>query len=200
MPRKRTYTDDQLRAAIAGATTWADVLVQLGRGRRQNATWLKVQAARLNIDVSHFDYVRTKTPVTALTTSFSRPRSPGRRAGLSAAATWFLERGYNVSIPLEPASYDLVTESDTGLKRVQVKTTSYRESSGRFVVHLRRKSYDPNATANASGKSRRICYSPDEIDMFFIRTSTDDTYLIPIEVVGGLAAIVLDEKYKAFRS
>jgi PD-(D/E)XK endonuclease len=113
-------------------------------------------------------------------------------------ASWFLSRGYPVSVPIEPAPYDLVTESDDGLKRVQVNSTRCTDGAGRFRVGLRRKAYDSTATANAMGKYRRTPYTAEEIDLFFVITSVGTNYLIPVGAVQGAGEIILDDKYRGY--
>ena len=103
-----------------------------------------------------------------------------------------------VSVPLEVAPYDLVTESDEGLKRVQVKSTNSRHSSGRYIAYTRRLLYDATATANARGRVRRACYTEADVDYFFILTGAGTKYLIPLCAVPGLMTLSLDEKYVNF--
>jgi len=44
-----------------------------------------------------------------------------RKAGIGQAIWWFSQRGYSVSIPVEPEPYDLIVESDDGLKLANVE-------------------------------------------------------------------------------
>lgn len=139
------------------------------------------------------------TQVEKVSTPFTKKVSKGCASGLSVAARWFLDRGYNVSIPLEPAPYDLVTESDSGLKKVQVKTCSQKTAGGRYEAGIAHKQYDPNGKTNASGRRSLVPYHPHEVDLFFILTATDEMYLVPIESVAGKLSIVLDFRYAHFR-
>lgn len=52
---KRTYTDEQLRDAVAGSRTWGEVAVALGKTPRSGASKAVMQRAaeRLQLDVSH---------------------------------------------------------------------------------------------------------------------------------------------------
>lgn len=52
---------------------------------------------------------------------------------------------------------------------------------------------------NSAGKRRQRTYTHKEIDFFFIETGDHDLYLIPIQIVEGLTAIVLDKKYRKFK-
>ena len=120
----------------------------------------------------------------------------GGQSGLSIAARWFLDRGYIVPVPLEPALYDLITESDSGLKRVQVKSTRQVQPNGRCAADIGRRAHDASARRNANGNRRRVPYDPADVDYFFIIAPTA-MYLIPVELTDGRCQIVLDEKYSA---
>jgi hypothetical protein len=199
MGMPRSYTDDQLRLAVKGATSWSDVMEALGKPRKQPATRVKEFVAQLGLDTSHFVNRSSSAPVRAMAHDFPRRETPSGRTGLSVAARWFLDRGYTVSVPLEPTAYDLITESADGLKRVQVKTTSHKESSGRFNVRLSRMIYDPTARRNAAGSYRAVPYSPGTVDLFFVATQTGDLYLVPFDALDGRISIVLDDKWSAFK-
>jgi hypothetical protein len=121
-----------------------------------------------------------------------------RIAAIGEAASWFLQRGYVASVPLAVAQYDLIAESDDGLVRVQVKTTT-RKERGRWVVDIARRVYEASVSANANGARRRQAYRTDEIDMFFIITGDASRYLVPLEATGGVAQLTLDDKYAAYR-
>lgn len=109
-----------------------------------------------------------------------------RSAAIGEAIKWFLERGYIASIPIEPARYDLIVESDVGLKRVQVKSTTFEAKKGKWEVRIGRTQYDPaNVARTTAGKRKQVPYLIDEIDYFFIVTSAGKKYLIPIESVLG---------------
>lgn len=94
------------------------------------------------------------------------------------AASWFTLCGMEVSWPLEPARYDLVTGDERGLRRVQVKTTTVRVGDS-WKVYL------------STTQGARRTYALSEIDDFFVIDGDLSFYLIPIEVVGGLQAIHL---------
>lgn len=54
---RRTYTDDQLRDAVAKCTTWGEVAVMLGKTPRSGASKAVMRrvAERLDLDVSHLN-------------------------------------------------------------------------------------------------------------------------------------------------
>jgi hypothetical protein len=158
---------------------------------------VKAIADRLGLDTSHFFHARSFKPVVGVAVPFSNNVRYGGHCGLSIAARWFLDRGYIVSLPLEPARYDLATESDDGLKRVQVKTTRQVGRNGRHKVYLARMVHDAKAPRNANGNRKRVAYKAEDADYFFVITPAS-AYLIPIDVIAGKLQIVLDEKYAAF--
>ena len=121
-------------------------------------------------------------------------------SAIGVAIDWFASRGYMVSVPLDQAPYDLVVESDAGLKRVQVKTTRKRVANGSWSVSAARNGYDNSATVNAGGKRKRRPYTTSEIDIFFVVTASRDVYIVPIDAVDGRGSMTLDTKYKNFRS
>lgn len=199
---QRTWSDEDLRKAIAESSSWNEAARRVGISARSStgARSLRSHAERLGLNVSHFAShepveLRSALPFTKL-----RAPAEGSRAGLSIAARWFLSRGYGVSIPLEPEPYDLITDSDEGLKKIQVKTTRMATGNGRYRVRLVRNVYDASATlGNAGGKHRQLPYEQGSIDFFFIIVNGDGKYLIPFEVVAGLKTIILDYKYAAFK-
>jgi PD-(D/E)XK endonuclease len=194
MPNKRTYTDEQLRAAVRSATCWADVVEALGKPRRSSTVYIQPVALKLRLDTSHFNQPRSRQPLAATEMPFTKPAASGSQSGLCIAARWFLDRGYTVSVPLEPAQYDLVTESDEGLKRIQIKTCRRRTRGGRYDVRVARRVYDPSVP----GSYRVAQYDPGMVDFFFIITQAGTMFLIPLNAVAGLMRIVVDDKYAAF--
>ena len=123
-----------------------------------------------------------------------------RSAAVGLAVRWFLDRGYIPSVPLEPARYDLVVDSDAGLKRIQIKSTNFQDDHGKYLVHVHRTEYDSDAESRGTaGKRRVVSYTKDEIDYFFIVTGDHTTYLIPVGVVGEAKNITLGKKYEQFK-
>jgi hypothetical protein len=127
--RQRSWSDAELRHAVAASHSWDEVLETLGLSTASgNARpHVKGHAVRLGIDYRHFAprEVVVQTP----------PRiAPNfvhlREAGPSIAAAWFTMCGCDVLFPIEPAVYDLVVAMPEGLRRVQVKTTTSRTSAG----------------------------------------------------------------------
>ena len=121
------------------------------------------------------------------------------RSGVGSAIEWFLSRGYDVSVPVEPTHYDLVVGSDDGLKRVQIKTTNHKDR-GSFKVNTYWLSYDPDAECRKTySKRRKKPYTKEQIDLLYVLTGDGVVYLIPLEALNGQQTIVLGAKYKKFK-
>lgn len=199
----RAVADERLPAAIASSTSWAGVLRQLGlKPSGSIQARLRKQAADLGLDFSHFrGQAWGATPVDAVDTPFSREPDPKllHKAACAYATAWFMERGYTVCIPVEPAIYDLVADSDEGLAKIQVKSTVSRDRTDRWLVRISRMAYERGAKATTNGARVTCMYAPGEIDYFFVVTAARDYYLIPLAVTKGLASLSLDSKYAAFK-
>ena len=122
-----------------------------------------------------------------------------RNAAVGYAITWFMRRGHVASVPIVTTRYDLVVDTDSGLKKIQVKTTNSRENSGRFLVFVSHAEYDSTRQSNASGKRRRVPYDATDVDWFFILTSEKDIYLIPRSVTGSRISLTLDKAWASYR-
>ena len=194
---QRPWGDMELRNAIASASSWRDAALRVGVSGRSGSVLktLKKRARELGLDVTHLGH--SGMPHPGKDHPFMNPPSFGKNSGLSVAAKWFLERGYIVSVPIEPTCYDLIVESDAGLKKIQVKTTANVMPNGRHAVKLVRMIYDAQARSDVIGRYRQVPYGEGMIDYFFIVT-TGRQYLIPFDAVAGKQTIVLDHKYAAF--
>ena len=63
--------------------------------------------------------------------------------GLGQAIAYFTAKGLSVSIPLtDSQTYDLIVDDGTSLKRVQVKSSTNKCSSGAYAVELRSRVVD----------------------------------------------------------
>ena len=114
-------------------------------------------------------------------------------AGMGAAIAYFTFSGSVVALPLTDSQpYDLITEIDGDLKRIQIKTTSHKVRN-KFTVDLRVKG------GNRSGTGRTKKFDRSEADYLFVLTSENDRYLIPVENLGGDSIITLGSGYDDFR-
>jgi hypothetical protein len=208
MSTTSTSTTRRKKAQIATLDIQVRALSEQGLGCRaigeelgENPVFIYKRLRAMGINRSSDETYEALHSVLQVPLPFTAPDSANqlRAAALGEAISWFLRRGYVPSIPVEPTRYDLVVESDQGLKRVQVKSTAYQER-GRFVAGIGRMEYDGTMeTLNASGRRTRARYSPDDVDFFFIVTSSGDKYLVPIEVAGVAKSLTLDRKYAAYK-
>jgi hypothetical protein len=183
------FTDDELRVVIGGSRSWAEVIRKLGLSIG-GGDYLRVQRAAVKggIDTSHmFGQLWNRAPVQTLPVPFTKKYDEANlhRVGSAVATAWFMARGYTVSIPVEPARYDMVVESDAGLQRVQVKT-----SGNPRRVSITRTVYGVGTTPSG-GKYGRRPYEADEIDLFFIYLASGEMFLIPLAAVLGHRNIAL---------
>jgi hypothetical protein len=179
---QRRWSDPQLRRAVATAYSWPELFSELGlmHGSADDRTRIKAHAARLGLDLSRL--APTGKGIAA------RPElKPDikhlREAGTTIAAMWFLLCGYNTSLPVEPAIYDLLVAMPGGIKRVQVKTTTFKQTG--WTVQVGRRSY------SIGNRGPRVPYDPDQLDFFFILDGDLTMYLIPSRVIAGRVGILL---------
>ncbi len=188
---------DRLRNLLGQARSWAEVLTALSLPLSSaNYRRLKMMAAELDADISNLlGQAWASSPIRAQVVPFSRPADPAKlhQVGAAVATTWFLTRGYMVSLPVEPTTYDLIAESDDGLQRIQVKTT--RAADG--TVGITKTVYG-TGTAPCSGKYGSRPYSRGELDLFFIYAADRSMYLVPLDAVIGMTGLSL-KKYAQYR-
>ncbi|WP_154402067.1 group I intron-associated PD-(D/E)XK endonuclease [Ornithinimicrobium cavernae] len=179
---QRTWSEQQLRTAVAKARTWQEVAESLGLNGGSSQSTIRGHVVRLGIDAEHLAPIRPDSQQ-------ELPMGPSRahlsRSGSLLAAGWFSLCGYQVSWPLEPCRYDLLVEHAGVTQRIQVKTTTVRTGRS-WTVWL--------STTGAE----RVPYAVDEIDAFFVIDGDLRYYLIPVERAGGLHAIQLSA-YASYR-
>lgn len=174
---QRRWSDQQLRTAVAGATSWVEVINSLGLSDASGTSraTLRGHALRLNLDTAHLDLPRRPAADDPMLHPTLGHLS---RAAPLMAAAWFEMCGCRVSWPLEPCRYDLLIWRNGSAERIQVKTTTRRIGSS-WNVQLR------------TNRKHSHTYTPDEIDHFFIVDGDYTYYFIPLKVVGGFSAINL---------
>jgi hypothetical protein len=178
---QRRWSDAQLRRAVASVYSWSELLSELGiEGSASDRTRIKAHAIRLGLDLS-----RLSAPPADLATrpEFRPDIKHLREAGTAIAAMWFLMCGYNASIPMVPTIYDLLVSMPDGVKRVQVKTTTYYGDG--WAVQVGRRPY------SAGNRGRLVPYDPDLVDLFFILDGNLNMYIIPSRVIAGRVGILL---------
>jgi hypothetical protein len=180
---QRTWSDAALKRAAAHAYSWDELLTAIGAKSRSGDERVRVKAhaLRLGLDLSH------------LTGQEQEIRGQGtmkpslrnlRQAATSLAASWFAMCGCHAAIPIEPTVYDLLVSTPDGIKRIQVKTTTYSGKTGWQVAVGRR-------TYSIGNRERQVPYDPELIDWFFIVDGDLTMYLIPSQVIAGRVAILL---------
>jgi len=179
---QRRWSDAQLRRAVASAYSWTELVSELGlvHDSADDRTRVKAHAARLGLDLSRI-YGLTADAVARPV--FKPDIKHLREAGTAIATMWFLLCGYNVSIPIEPALYDLLVGMPDGIKRVQVKTTTYYKDG--WEVQVGRRPY------SVGNRERLVPYDPDLVDFFFILNGELTMYVIPSRVIAGRVHILL---------
>jgi hypothetical protein len=189
---KRLWTDREVEAAVSQASSWAEVLRLLGiKDTSAARVRVKGHAARLGLGVSHLS-IRRKPGPSIDVCAVSPQRGMLRTAAASIATAWFLLRGYSTAIPAEPEEYDLLVTLPDGIKRVQVKSTTYRASNGRWQVKVGRRPYSLDKTAG------RQPYDPDALDFFFVVDGAGGLYLVPSQVLAGRLEVTIGN-YSEYR-
>jgi hypothetical protein len=118
------------------------------------------------------------------------PREQGL-LGPTDAIGWFGARGWSVNLLLiDSQPYDLIVDDGRELRRVQVKTTTYRPR-GRFIVQLAtrggNRSFHTSKDFDAAG-----------CDLLYVLTDAGDRYLIPTEVIRARTGLTLGPAVAAY--
>jgi hypothetical protein len=182
---QRTWSDASLKRAVAHAYSWDELLAAIrvkGRSGDERIR-VKAHALRLGLDLSHLTD-QSQSQATNSQATLQPALGNLRQAATSLAASWFALCGRAAAIPTEPTLYDLLVSTGDGIKRVQVKTTTYKGKAG-WQVAVGRRSY------SIGNRERQIPYDPELIDWFFIVDGDLNMYLIPTEVIAGRVAILL---------
>jgi PD-(D/E)XK endonuclease len=161
---------------------------------------IKQRIQNLGLSTSHFRSRGlnglTDVPLDPRANVFADPIPKRLRfAAIGNAIAWFTERGHVVSLPIEPAVYDLVVDMGQRFIKIQVKSSSTRSGGVGFA----RTGYDSSRPGSKSGGyARRAPYEPGEIDFFFVVLGDGSMYLLPYDVIGRSMTVRLRQRYKAF--
>jgi hypothetical protein len=189
---QRTWSDRQLREAVATASTWADVLHRLGLTDQGEARLrVKGHAVRLGLDVSHLHVQTVKRSQPDELRELVPTASSLRVAAEAIATAWLTVRGVSVAVPVEAQEYDLLASFPDGIRRVQVKSTTTRQH-GKWAVGVARRPYSTGTNA------KRVPYDPDSVDYFFVINGDGAIYLIPSQVLAGRTTVYVDT-YSQYR-
>jgi PD-(D/E)XK endonuclease len=182
------WTDEQLTAALSEAASWRELMSWLGMRpeSRRSKEKVKARAAQLGLSLDHL--ARPSRPQTKLPQEV-RVLAPEKRhlrdAAQSLVMAWFLIRGMWPAAPAEPRPYDLLLESRSVVKRVQVKTSICTESSGSWHVGVGRH------VGGGDRHNMRRPYRADEVDLFAIIDGDLVLYLIPRTAIADRTGINL---------
>jgi hypothetical protein len=179
---QRTWSDASLKRAAAQARSWNELLNAIGIESNSGDERIRVKAhaLRLGLDLSQLEDKPPEAPPL-----HGEPALRNlREAATSLAACWFSLCGFNPAIPVEPTIYDLLVSMPDGIKRVQVKTTTYNGKNG-WMIQVGRRPY------SIGNNARLVPYDPDLIDMFFIVDGDLSLYLIPSKVIAGRVGLLL---------
>lgn len=185
-------SDDVVVAAVSNASTWDEAVTAAGYAESSGSARAQLQKRCSALGVSTEHLVR-RFPDPGGERAWASPTWEHLRdAGPTIIASRLLMAGYRVSWPLEPCAYDLVVESPRGMQRVQVKTTTRRES-GSWLCSLKRSLYDAAAGYCVTG-----FYSAGEIDAFGVVDGDLDAYLIPFGLLEGRGSVLV-RGFEAYR-
>jgi hypothetical protein len=178
---QRRWSDALLRRAVADAVSWDELIAALGLAPNHGDSriMVKAHAVRLGLDLSRLQPPAVAGGAADLIPDIKRLRD----AGAAIAAMWFLLCGCNASFPVEPTIYDLLVSMPAGIKRVQVKTTTYKKDG--WEVQVGRRPY------SVGNRGLQVPYDPDALDFFFILDGDLTMYLIPSRVIAGRVGILL---------
>ena len=113
------------------------------------------------------------------------PRKQGDLGEVSAIE-WLVQQGYGIYLPLgHSPDVDLIAEKDGTLHRVQVKTSTHREPSGRFSVAI--------CTRGGNQSWNKIVkrFADSRCDHLFVLVGDGRRWFIPSAAVEGTTAICL---------
>ena len=113
--------------------------------------------------------------------------------GLGAAIAYYTSKCIPVALPLnDTQGYDLIVDNN-GLKRVQVKTTKYKQATSEYyAVQL-------GNTGGSSGKGRIRKFDNSRSDLLFIVTVEGDLYEIPTTNITSKRVLTLSIDYDRFK-
>ncbi len=156
-------------------------MLGLSLGSGDGRVRIKAHAMRLGLDLAHLeDPVAIRSGPAEVKPDLRYLRD----AATALAASWFTLCGFGAAVPLEPTVYDLLVSMPDGIKRIQVKTTTYKGKSG-WMIQVGRRPY------SIGNNARLVPYDPELIDLFFIMDGDLAMYLIPSQVIAGRVQILL---------
>ena len=113
--------------------------------------------------------------------------------GLGVAISHFSCLGYTVLIPLtDSQDYDLAFDDGEKINKVQVKTTSFKDSGENYAI--------TNLSVKGGNKSHYTTkvFDKNSVDYLFILTERNEKYLIPTESLNNKHQITLNEDRRQY--
>jgi len=185
----RNWSDTELTRAVAASSSWRGLIRALGLPETSPKMILHIRQdiTRLDLSTSHFTVRNTWSEgqlkrAIANAHSWSdllpalglQPDSDDGRMRVKANA---LRLGLDVS------------RLESGIKRVQVKTTTHNSKNG-WMIQVGRRPY------SVANNARLVPYDPDLIDWFFVVDGDLSMYLIPSQIIAGRVMILLRTYHK----
>lgn len=114
--------------------------------------------------------------------------------GEAEAIRWYASQGYEIYIPFTAGSKaDILVEKDDIIKRIQVKSTSFRaKESENFRVNL------STFGGNRSWSGKKTTISSKYVDEVFVYSLDGAIWIFPVEVVEGKKSQSLSAQYKEY--
>ena len=116
-----------------------------------------------------------------------------RKAAEHFARFYFTAMAFNVLSPDSMSEYDLMVDfPKEGLKKVQVKSSSYVEESGNYQFALKK-------TRHNGHETRVVFYTKDECDYFFLLDASMNAWLIPFHLLEGIGTTTPKLRYPGYK-
>lgn len=100
--------------------------------------------------------------------------------------------GYSTLKPDDDASFDLMVDFGNGYKKIQVKSSYCKSPSGNYIFSLAR-------TRNNSTNSKKIVYTADEVDYFFLQDIEKNSWLIPFDKFNNFRTITPANRFPGYK-
>jgi hypothetical protein len=117
--------------------------------------------------------------------------------GLKWAAEYELMRicalcKFEFSIPSQETSYDLLVDFGNGFKKIQVKSSYCKSGKANYVFSLDRTRFNTNS-------SRKVKYSSNECNYFFLYDWNYNKWLIPFELLKNKGSVTPMLRYPGYK-
>jgi hypothetical protein len=101
--------------------------------------------------------------------------------------------GYHTAMPDDDEPFDLLVDFGVGYKRVQVKTSTYHKK-GRNDY-----SFALIKTRNNGKKRRKVSYTKDEVDFYFLMDIKFNCWLIPFNMLRNHCGTIPANRYSDYK-